>query len=476
MTQERKITRNILIQILGKVLSTLIGLLVVGLITRYLGAKGGFGRYTTVMAYLQFAGILADWGLSLVIVQMIAERPEDEEKIVNNIFSFRIISALCLFMIAVSLAWLLPYDALIRIGIAITAVGFLAISLNQLLIGVFQSKLAMGKVAVAEIMGRLILLLMTALVVWCDLGLSAILLATTIGALTNFFTNYYFTRKWLQIQFVFDPAFWCIIWHKTWPIALSIIFNLIYFKADTLILSLSQDLTDTGLYGAAYKVLEVLITLPYLFLGLLLPFMTTYWVKKQTAQFHAIAQNAFDAMSLMALPMVFGAILLGRQIMTLVAGQDFIIAGDILKILVVATAFIFLSNVFTHIIVAIDAQKKILPGFIVVAVVALTGYLIFIPRYSYWAAAWMTVVSEGLILMIAAMVVSHLTHFRPQLKPFLKALFASLIMSGIIWAFMFLHAPFLITFFGAVVSYPLLLILFGVVSKKFVFDIVKLKN
>jgi len=476
MTQERKITRNILIQILGKVLSTLIGLLVVGLITRYLGAKGGFGRYTTVMAYLQFAGILADWGLSLVIVQMIAERPEDEEKIVNNIFSFRIISALCLFMIAVSLAWLLPYDALIRIGIAITAVGFLAISLNQLLIGVFQSKLAMGKVAVAEIMGRLILLLMTALVVWCDLGLSAILLATTIGALTNFFTNYYFTRKWLQIQFVFDPAFWCIIWHKTWPIALSIIFNLIYFKADTLILSLSQDLTDTGLYGAAYKVLEVLITLPYLFLGLLLPFMTTYWVKKQTAQFHAIAQNAFDAMSLMALPMVFGAILLGRQIMTLVAGQDFIIAGDILKILVVATAFIFLSNVFTHIIVAIDAQKKILPGFIVVAVVALTGYLIFIPRYSYWAAAWMTVVSEGLILMIAAMVVSHLTHFRPQLKTFLKALFASLIMSGIIWAFMFLHAPFLITFFGAVVSYPLLLILFGVVSKKFVFDIVKLKN
>src|SRR3989338_557358 len=421
MSFTRKIAQNTMTQIMGKGLSTILGLFTIGMMTRYLG-QTGFGQYTTIMAFLQLAGILADLGLSLVIVQMISEHHEREEKIINNIFTFRFLTAVVLFIVAPMAALLFPFDPIIKTGIVVTAFSFLAMSLNQLIIGIFQKKLEMIKVAIAENLGRIVLLASVLYVIKHDIGLLAIMIAVTAGSLFNFATNFFFTRKWFRISFEYDREVWREIWRKSWPIGLSIIFNLFYFKADTLILSLTQTQADTGIYGATYKVLEVLITLPFMFLGLMMPFITTQWKKKNKVEFFGISQKAFDAMAMLAIPIVFGGYLLGVPVMTFVAGEEFVVSGRVLQILSFAIAFIFLSNVFTHIGVAIDRQKEMMWGFLAVAMLALGGYFLLIPKFSYWGAAWMTVIAEGLIVAISAYVVHRYTTFRPHLRLVKKSL------------------------------------------------------
>jgi O-antigen/teichoic acid export membrane protein len=476
MSLNQKIAHNTLIQMSGKIVSTLLGLVVIGLITRYLGQKIGFGQYTTIMAYLQFAGIFAELGLSLVMVQMISEDPENENEIVNNIFTFRMITASLIFGFSLFAVFVIPYDRIIRNGIFLAVTAFFASSLNQLSLGIFQQKLEMFRTTISDVTGRLILLSTTIAIVWYDSGLFALLLANTLASIVHLGMNILFARKWFVIRMRYNAMLFRKIWKKCWPIALSIIFNLIYFKADTLVLSLSQDFGDIGLYGAAYKVLEVLITVPFMFLGLLLPFFTEHWNQRNNEKLKEVAQQAFDVMAMIALPMVFGGIFLGRKIMTLIAGEEYLISGDILKILVIATACIFISNVFTHMIIAIDAQKRMLPWFALVAAISSIGYIIFIPLYSYWAAAWMTVIAESMILCVSSIIVYRLTSFFPKFQRISKAFMASVLMGLLLLLSEKLYISIFTQLIVGILSYGIFLFVLKAVSLKFLKEVCSKKT
>ena len=90
----------------------------------------------------------------------------------------------------------------------------------------------------------------------------------------------------------------------------------------------------------------------------------------------------------------------------LIAGEKFRESGYILQILIVATGAIFMGSIFSHAIVALNKQKTVIPAYAFTALIALIGYFIFIPLYSYYGAAWMTVCSEIVISLIVFFVFS----------------------------------------------------------------------
>ena len=67
MTLARHVAWNTAIQILGKALSTLLGVVALGLVTRTLGTEG-FGAYTTVNSFLQVFGVVVDFDGTIVKV------------------------------------------------------------------------------------------------------------------------------------------------------------------------------------------------------------------------------------------------------------------------------------------------------------------------------------------------------------------------------------------------------------------------
>jgi len=68
MRLSAKIFYNIIVQIIGKIIATVLGLVAIAIITRQLGLAG-FGQYTTIITWLSFFAILADFGLTLVTAQ-----------------------------------------------------------------------------------------------------------------------------------------------------------------------------------------------------------------------------------------------------------------------------------------------------------------------------------------------------------------------------------------------------------------------
>jgi len=427
-----RVAHNTIIQIIGKFISTALGVVAIAIMARYLG-QAGFGEYTTIITFLSFFGIIADLGLTLVTVQMISCPGVDENKILNNLFSLRLVTAILFLGLAPLTIIFFPYSGLVKLGVLITSLSFLCIALSQILVGLFQKKLRMDKVSIAEVVGRVILVVGVIFSVKLNYGLPGIMVATVIASIINFIIHFIFSRAFTRIKLQFDFSLWKDIISKSWPLAITIVFNLIYLKADTLILSLIKPQSEVGIYGAAYKVIDVLITLPFMFAGIILPILTLSWAEKNIIQFKKVLQKSFDFMVILALPIIIGTQFVASEVMTMVAGKEFNISGSVLKILIMATGAIFLGCMFSHAIIALGKQKKIIGVYIFTSITALAGYLFFIPKFSYIGAAWVTIYSELVIALAAIYYVWKYSKFLPSLKVFFRALAATAIMAIVLY-------------------------------------------
>jgi O-antigen/teichoic acid export membrane protein len=467
-----KIAYNTIIQIIGKIISTALGLVSVGMITRYLGTTG-FGEYTTILTFISFFAIIADLGLTLVTVQLISQPNCDEKRILGNLLGLRLISALFFIGLAPITVFFFPYSSAIKIGVVIASLSFFFVAQNQILVGLFQKRLRMDKVSIAEVVNRLALVGMVIFVIRANYGLNGVIIATVIASFINFLLHYIFSRQFVKIKLQFDLKYWQEIVKKTWPLAVTIVFNLIYLKTDTLLLSIIKRkseigiIAEVGLYGAAYKVIDVLITFPFIFAGIVLPVMTAAWANKNKEEFKKILQKAFDVMALIAIPLAIGTQLLATQVITLVMGKEFAMAGPILQILILAASIIFLGNMFAHAVIAIDKQREIISAYIFVAITSVIGYLIFIPQYSYFGAAYVTIYSELAISLASFLLVYKNTKFIPRMEVLYKSILASLVMLASIYlTYLFISHNLFIVLAIAIITYFIFLIIFRGLKKK----------
>ncbi len=474
MSLTQRIAHNTSFHLVGKGASIFLSLVTFGLIARYLG-QAGFGQFTTVMAFLQAFAIFADMGLYMIFVQLLSLPGANQEKIVSNFITLRLISSIILLSLAPLLVLAIPqYPNIVKIGIALAALSFLFGSLIQLLTGFFQTKLDIKKVVYAEIIGRIILIGLVGLAIWLGFGLLAILGAVVLGGLVNFIILYSFTRQLVKISFRFDWPFWLSILKKTWPVGCSIILTTIYFKGDTIILSLFKSQETVGIYGAAYRILEALIMFPPIFMGLILPYLSRSWAEKNLIVFKRVFQKSFDFFIIIILPLIIGTIFLAKPLMILVAGSEFAISAIPLKILIFATGLIFMGALASYTVIALGRQRKMLWFYLLSAVVAVAGYLIFIPRYSYYGAAYMTIVAELLVTGFAFLVIWRTIKFFPSLNILWRALLASLMM-GFVLSVLSGYNLFLLVCL-AIVVYFICLYLFKGISRQMIGDILSIKR
>ena len=137
----------------------------------------------------------------------------------------------------------------------------------------------------------------------------------------------------------------------------------------------------------------------------------------------------------------------------------------LLKILILAIGFIFTGCLLSHAVIALDKQKKVIAGYIFTAVTSLIGYIILIPRYSYFGAAWVTVYSELSIALFAFYVVRKYSGFRFKPRLFFKSLLASLIMGAGVYLLKD-SLNIVVTILLAALIYGACLIFLKTVSKK----------
>lgn len=465
----RKIALNSFIAVGARILGLALSLIIVGLITRYLG-RTGYGQYATVLAFLYFFSILADLGLYSICLRDMSRTGADEVKIVSNAFTLKFFAGFFIFALAPAVVFLFPYPNQVKAGVLIAAFGFWCMSNEQILIGIFQKYLRMDRTALAELSGRIIQLGLIALFVWQKMGFLFIVSAMSASCFIQFLLLFFFSRKFIPFVFKFNFPFWLSLLKKSVPLALAGVFSMIYFKLDTLMLSLMKPAADVGIYGLAYKILESLIFFPAMFVGLVMPLLSKYAFSERK-NFKIFSQRTLDVLLIFAIPLVVGTLFVSDKIVILIGGSSFINSAGVLNILIIATAIIFLGSLFSNMIIALEEQKKLAYIYAFGAGFNLIANLIFIPRYSYYGAAFTTVATELMSTSLMMLIIFKTIKSLPRFRYVFKYIFAALGMSLILFFFQSWNI-FLLVFMGGL-TYFIILWLIGGLATKDILSLVK---
>jgi O-antigen/teichoic acid export membrane protein len=461
----RKIAYNVVFSATAKMISTVLALVGIGFITRYLGANG-FGDYSTILAFFFFFGALADLGLYSISTREISRPESDEEEILGNVFAIRVTSSIVIIILSFFLALFLPYSASVKTGIIIAALAYLFSSGYSVLIGLFQKRLAMDKVATGELVGKIVQVATIIAAVKMNLGFMAIIWTLFVNMIVSFSIVYLWSRRYIK----FRPSFQFDVWKKflkeSYPVGISAIIIFAYFKLDTILLSILRTSTDVGIYNAAYKVLENISFFPAMFVGLVMPLMSRY-IFSERDKFILIADKTFKVFLVLTIPLLIGTIFLAPGIIRLIGGEGFSASIPVLRILSAAMIFIFFGNFFTNIIIAGNLQRKMMSILLIAAIFNISLNLMLIPRLSYIGAAMTSSLTEGLVALLSFYIAWRNLKYFPSFSKFFSILVSGLGMAAVFFYFQNINF-FLLALLGVLV-YVALLWVFKAVS----FDEVK---
>lgn len=400
---------------LGRAVGTLLSIGTIAVITRSLVAAEGteagvaaYGIYATVLAYVAVFSILADGGLSLIFTREASRGGADESALFEVAWRLRVVGVLLMLAAAGALAFLLPSARAVRVGILVGMWGTAFQLLTQIFLGIFQKRLRLAIPALAEVAGRFAHFLLAVVVARIGGGVLLFLGAFVAGTAVTFLFTVVGARRFLpfRLRGRFDSVEARRILGAAWPIAASLILSMVFFKIDTVMLSLLRPAGDVALYALPYKVLESLLFFPAMVGGMLLPVFS----RASAGRVGGVAEPLRASVTLYLLGALPAASLLfwaAPWIVGVLGGEAFGASAPVLRILAVALGVLFFGNLFGNAVVAIGEQRRLLSIYGLLTVVNVGANLLLIPRYTYLGAAWATVGTEVLSVALAARILAR---------------------------------------------------------------------
>ncbi len=420
--------------------------------TTYLGPKG-YGEYVIIYEFLAFFGIAADLGLFTIAVREMSEDESKIQKIIGNILSLRTILVIAAMLIAIGAVFLMPNyeNTYIPIGVAIASITVFITIINGTISSVLQAKLKMQQASIATVIGKVISVGFMVYAVYFGFkndsatGFFMLLFAGVIGNFVMLLVTNHYVKKVTTLTYRFDLDLWKSVLIKSLPYGLALILNTIYFRIDSILLSVIKGQEEVGVYGVAMKMLEHFAILPLYFMNSVLPVLTRS-IKEKTEKYKQVIRYAFDFLAALSIPMVVGGVILAYPIIFIVSTPDFLsrlgegfYGSDIaFQILIFALLFQFLNVLFAFILIAVNKQSKLLYINGACVVFNIVANLIVIPHYGFRGAAFTSILSELFILIATYYVAKKYLDFSIDLKKLAKIIFSAGVMGAVVY---FLQAP-----------------------------------
>lgn len=397
MSLARAVAWNTAVQVGGRAVGLLASMALTALLTRHLGLAT-YGQYVAAATYVSLFTVLGDAGLYLVTVRRAAQEVERRSAILGNALGLRLLLALVTLALAVVVAQFIPtarfptYVPAVKAAVCVLALNAYITLQSQFLIAVFRLHLRMDLAVVGEVLARVVTLGCVGLAIAFGGGLLAVVIAISAGTAANFVYAWIVGRRFETFRPQFDVQLWRELMAESAVLAVVTMLGLIHFKVDTLMLSILQPPQDVGIYGVAYKVHEVLITFPGLFVGLLFPVFSRL-ASENPQRLRRVFQRAFDVLLLSAVGAALLVYVLAPAMSSILGAPQ---AASPMRILVFALPPVFVGLGFTHLLLAEGRQRGLVALYAFLVVVNVGCNWVFIQRYSYRGAAAVTVATESL--------------------------------------------------------------------------------
>ncbi|MFC1647131.1 flippase [Patescibacteria group bacterium] len=405
-----KIASNTISQIVAKAISAGATFVISIIIAKEYGASG-YGDFTKIITFVAFFYLLADFGLNAIYLQL-----EDEKDLSwwHSLIAIRIVLSFILIFTLLAIVSFLPsngengYTYLVKLGIILFSPTILFQAMITTSNVIFQKKFRYEFLTASVLCGSIISLVLvyisSKLFVY-NAAIVFIVISLAIGALASTILSLYFSGKFRKLGFFWNFHKIKKIFIRSIPFGLTLVLNVIYFRIDTFILTITRSTAEVGIYGLAYKIFEFPLVFPTFFMNAVYPLMVNEFTKKE---------NSFLKLkSIVKKSSVFLATtsFLATTIVWMVAPYVTLIKADFypsitaLRILSLGLPLFFLSSLAMWTMIVANKRISLFLIYAISMSMNIIANIMFIPKHGFIAASWITVVTELIVLILSILVI-----------------------------------------------------------------------
>jgi len=378
--------------ILGKVLSFIQFIVLVRIFPPNI-----FGIYSLSWAHLGMFLPMVDFGTTnFGIINL----PQEKKISFSDILSLRFYLSILVFFLSIFSALLLPYSLTTKIAIFLVSfVSFQASFFGSLLIKLTNEE----KIYLLSVISFLFQLLITATIIVVSFLFKNIIYV--FGVIFVFYLIYglgcffYLKSKENNFRLKFNwPKFKTILSYSFFYLLISI-FARWYSRIDVFLLNFLKNEEAVGIYSSAYKFLEALMFMVTAYNLSALPMLVNFYKNNRLDLIKLKIKK--DFLFLLVIGGGISAIFyfFSPIFLPLVFKNKYILAIPILKIIIFSLPLILLTSIFLNFFYTIKKIHYVLGLMIFQLFFNFSLNWIFIPKYSYFASAYISLIGEVINLL-----------------------------------------------------------------------------
>jgi O-antigen/teichoic acid export membrane protein len=169
----------------------------------------------------------------------------------------------------------------------------------------------------------------------------------------------------------------------------------IYANFDLIMIGFIKDEYAVGLYDAALKVKNVVLSLSTAITSVFIPRISNYYSKKDFAGIKDLIIKSFKVSMVLALPATVYTFMYSKNVLIFLSGSEYIPATSTLQMLMLCTLALILTNIFANqLLIPFGKEKRFTQSVFVGLFINIILNFLLIPKYGSYGAAIGTLVTE----------------------------------------------------------------------------------
>ena len=403
MKQSQRIVKNILAGSVAVVLGGLLQLASVVLVARTVSVSD-FGIYSFILAFAVFIQLLADSGLTNILVRELATKPKQMPEILG---------------VAIALVWVLSFGAELIILAVVPFLHFsLEIKILTLVMGAATLSLfhsaAYGAAlrsqeeneltALGYLVHKALIFALLFFGLKQGLGLVAVVMAELIpNILLCCFYGWLVTRRYGRPKLRIDFALWKYLLIDSIPVGGSTMVRLLAQQVDIIILSWLTDAHTVGLFSGPYRISMALRFIPQTMAIPLYPMYARLAASPESkSDLQAAYERSVRFFVLAGFPVATIFVIFSGKMITLLLGDKYQPALLAMQLLGIAFLPFFVSSPFPFLLTALNKQKYLWSTSLMSLILRIAMNFALIPFCGYLGPCIAFFLSEALILVVRA--------------------------------------------------------------------------
>ena len=451
----KKVSKNFLALFFSDGITRLIGFAATVYIARLLAVEG-FGLINYCLAFISYALLFANPGLTVIGAREVAKAPQNR-RFIEETLGLRVALAVIIFVIFFAVTSLVPGERIIKQIILVYALTLFPCAV--LLEFVFQGREEMGYIGVARIIQYGVYLGILLLFLKSAHGILVVPFGFVIGyIIATIFLICVFVKKYRSFQLRFYVSQWRVILTAAVPVGLAIIFNQVTISLPAIVLGVFKTNYEVGIYSAGYKIVFMFLIIERVFYYVFFPILSKQHrqnPEKLASSFNFLTRFLFA----LTIPIAVGGLMLAPGIINFVYGRAFVEAVNVLRILFLYFMIVPANTIFGYGLIAIDQERRFFKIITITAIISAVLIVFLGMQFGFYGAASALLISEFISIVLMHRQLKKFVRFR-CVKYILKPVIAAFAMALLLFLLQQWHVIILLVF-GTVVYFSIFYLVRG---------------